>query len=58
MAGFLNFTKDKQINKVKIIDKIDGTVDSQKDPYKPLTSNQTKELKEKYQRRKRRIYRL
>lgn len=33
----------------KIIDKIVGTVDSQKDPYKPLTSKQTKELKEKYQ---------
>ncbi len=33
----------------KIIDKIVSTVDSQKDPYKPLTSKQTKELKEKYQ---------
>ena len=33
----------------KIIDKIVGTVDSQKDPYKALTSKQTKELKEKYQ---------
>ena len=32
----------------KIIDNVTGTVDSQEDPYVPLTNSQKKELKEKY----------
>ena len=32
----------------KIVDYIEGTVDTQKDPYKPLSKKEEKELKEKY----------
>ena len=34
----------------QIVDYIEGTVESQKDPYKPLTEDQRQELKDKYKK--------